>query len=546
MKDCMAANRLKELAGSMAGRHLRDLFDNDPGRFEKFSLKAGPLLLDFSKNRIDGDVLDVLIDLARARGVEERRARMFAGDLVNETEKRAALHVALRAPCDAEFETGGAPVMADIHRALSRMERFSASVRSGALRGQMGRAFSDVVNIGIGGSDLGPAMAVAALSPYHDGPRCHFVSNVDGAALGDTLKRLDPETTLFLVASKTFTTQETMMNARSAREWLVEGLGEEAVPQHFAAISAEVEKAMDFGIHAECVFGFWDWVGGRYSVWSAIGLSVMLAIGPCNFRAFLDGAHAMDRHFETAPLQGNMPVLLAMLGVWYRNFMGYATHAVLPYDERLARFPAYLQQLDMESNGKRTGLDGAVLDYASGPVVWGASGTNGQHAFFQFLHQGTDAIPCDFLLAARPHEAMGEHHAVLAANCFAQAEALMRGRTLAETKAELAASGKSAGEVERLAPHKVFPGNRPSNLLLYERLDPYTLGSLIALYEHKIFVQGAVWGVNPFDQWGVELGKTLAASLLPALRDGADAGERDTSTKGLIAAYRHFAKERGY
>ena len=527
---------LEQLAKKMHTDHLRDLFERDPQRFKNFSVRAEGILLDYSKNQINQDVMDGLFALAREREVPERRQAMFAAEPINETEGRAVLHMALRAPEDADFSVDGKSVMGDIQGVLKAMEAFSNDVRKGAIKGATGKPFRDVVNIGIGGSDLGPVMVVSALAPYHDGPRCHFVSNVDGAHMTDTLEDLDPETTLFLVCSKTFTTHETMTNAASAREWLSEALGEAAVREHFAAISTNIAKVEEFGINAERIFGFWDWVGGRYSVWSAIGLSVMLAVGPTHFRRFLAGAHAMDKHFVEAPLEQNLPVLLGLLGVWYRNFMDYPTHGVMPYDQRLSRFSAYLQQLDMESNGKKMGLDGVQVSHQTGPVIWGEPGTNGQHAFYQLIHQGTMVIPCDFLLAANAHEEIGDHHAILTANCFAQAEALMLGKTIEEVREELSASGMSDDEIEALAPHKVFPGNRPSNLLLYEKLDPYRLGSLIALYEHKVFVQGVIWGVNSYDQWGVELGKQLAVRLLPMVRDGAPVENKDSSTSGLIAA----------
>ncbi|MEP3266359.1 MAG: glucose-6-phosphate isomerase [Hyphomicrobiales bacterium] len=527
---------LERLAKAIRTDHLRDLFERDPQRFKNFSVHAEGILLDYSKNQINQDVMDGLFALARERGVAERRQAMFAAEPINETEGRAVLHMALRAPRDADFSVDGKSVMGDIHGVLEAMEAFSNDVRKGAIKGATGKAFRDVVNIGIGGSDLGPVMVVSALEPYHDGPRCHFVSNVDGAHMSDTLKDLDPETTLVLVCSKTFTTHETMTNAASARAWLSEALGEAAVKDHFAAISTNIAKVEEFGINAERIFGFWDWVGGRYSVWSAIGLSVMLAVGPAHFRRFLAGAHAMDKHFVEAPLEQNLPVILGLLGVWYRNFMDYPTHGVMPYDQRLSRFSAYLQQLDMESNGKQMGLDGVKVSHQTGPVIWGEPGTNGQHAFYQLIHQGTMVIPCDFLLAANAQEDLGDHHAILSANCFAQAEALMLGKTIEEVREELSASGMSDDAIEALAPHKVFPGNRPSNVLLYETLDPYRLGSLIALYEHKVFVQGVIWGVNSYDQWGVELGKQLAVRLLPMVRDGAPVENKDSSTSGLIAA----------
>ena len=433
----------------------------------------------------------------------------------------------------------GVNVVDEVHGVLDEMAAFAEGIRSGAIAGKGGK-FTDVVNIGIGGSDLGPAMVTLALSPYHDGPRAHFVSNVDGAHIHDTLAGLDPATTLFLVASKTFTTIETMTNAATARQWIVDALGEAAVGAHFAAMSTALDKVAAFGIDTKRAFGFWDWVGGRYSVWSAIGLPVMIAIGDKNFRDFLAGAHAMDEHFRHAPLDRNLPVLLALVGIWNRNVLGFPAKAVLPYDQRLLRFAAYLQQLDMESNGKRVTLDGAPVATQTGPLVWGEPGTNGQHAFYQLLHQGTDVIPGDFLIAAQAHEPDDVHHHLLLANCFAQTEALMRGRTTDEARKELLAEGKVPTEAERLAPHKTFPGNRPTNTILYRLLDPFTLGRLIALYEHQVFVQGTIWGIDSFDQWGVELGKQLATQLLPMVEGKADASARDASTAGLIAASRRL------
>lgn len=541
MKHHPSTRILEALSRTAGSAAMRDLFQREPDRFQRYSLRAGSILLDYSKNRINDAVCAALMALAREAGVERMRARMFAGEAINLTEGRAVLHTALRAPREADFQVAGVSVMDDIHAVLNAAEAFAEAVRNATIRGRNGDMFRDVVNIGIGGSDLGPAMATLALAPYHDGPRVHFVSNVDGAHLADTLKGLNPATTLFLVASKTFTTQETMANALSARAWLTETLGEAAVADHFAAISTNRDKVAEFGISPTRMFGFWDWVGGRYSIWSAIGLSLMLAIGARRFRAFLAGAHAMDRHFLEAPLEQNMPVILALLGVWYRNFLDFPAHAVLPYDQRLSRFPAYLQQLDMESNGKQVTISGVSVDYATGPIIWGEPGTNGQHAFYQLIHQGTQVIPCDFLLAANPQENMGEHHAILSANCFAQAEALMRGKTYSEVCDELAEQGKTIDEMDLLAEHKVFPGNRPSNVLLYKRLDPETLGALIALYEHKVFVQGVIWGINSFDQWGVELGKALAQEILPLLRDPARSAEAgDASTRGLLAAYHQF------
>ena len=514
---------------------MRDMFAADPARFSRLSVSADDLLLDYSKNRIDAAAVVALLDLARVAGVEERRDAMFAGEKINVTENRAVLHVALRAALGETYLVDGKNVVDDVEAVLTAMSAFAEGVRDGSIAGVGGR-FTDVVNIGIGGSDLGPAMVTRALSPYHDGPRLHFVSNVDGAHIHDTLAGLDPATTLFLVASKTFTTIETMTNAATARNWIVAALGEEAVGAHFAAMSTALDKVSAFGIDVSRAFGFWDWVGGRYSVWSAIGLPVMIAIGAKNFRDFLAGAHAMDQHFRSAPLDRNLPVILALIGIWNRNVLGFPAKAVLPYDQRLERFAAYLQQLDMESNGKRVTLEGAPVTLATGPLVWGEPGTNGQHAFYQLIHQGTDVIPCDFLIAATAHETDKVHHALLLANCFAQTEALMRGRTTDEARAELAAEGKVPTEVERLAPHKTFPGNRPSNTILYKTLDPFTLGRLIALYEHQVFVQGAIWGIDSFDQWGVELGKQLAMQLLPMVDGRADASTRDSSTAGLINA----------
>ena len=522
---------------------LRDLFAEDPERFERFSLRLDDLLLDYSKNRILPETLDKLIALAQAAGVEAARERMFTGERINVTEGRAVLHTALRNRSDAPVKVDGRDVMPDVRSVLAAMTAFADGVRSGAITGAGGERFTDIVNIGIGGSDLGPAMVTRALSPYvQEGLRCHFVSNVDGAHLHDTLKRLDPRSTLILVASKTFTTQETMTNAHSARAWLVSALGDAAVSAHFAAISTNLEAVAAFGIDPARAFGFWDWVGGRYSVWSAIGLPVMIAVGPERFEEFLQGAHEMDNHFRSAPLRQNMPVILALMGIWYRNLWDYGAQAVLAYDQRLERFAAYLQQLDMESNGKSVRLSGAPVATTTGPVVWGEPGTNGQHAFYQLIHQGTDVIPCDFLVAAEPQEQMGDHHPILLANCLAQSEALMRGKTAEEARAELVASGKSPAETEALVSHKVFSGNRPSNTLLYRKLDPRTLGRLIALYEHKVFVQGVVWNINSFDQWGVELGKQLAGQILPMIKGEAAIAGRDASTLGLLT---EIAKLRG-
>ena len=534
---------LEALRSPVSAVPMRKRFADDPGRFEKYSVSFGSFLLDYSKNLIDDATMSQLLALADASGVEKHRAMMFAGEPINVTENRPALHVALRAGADDVFRVGGKNVVSDVHAVLSRMRDFADGVRSGSIAGSGGK-FTDVVNIGIGGSDLGPQMATLAMKPFHDGPRLHFVSNVDGAHLRDTVEHLNPKTTLFLVASKTFTTIETMTNAQSARRWIVAALGEAKVAAHFAAISTARAKVADFGIGPERMFGFWDWVGGRYSVWGAVGLSLMIAIGPNRFRDFLDGGRAMDDHFRTAPLAANMPVIMGVIGVWYRNIMGFPTQAVLPYDQRLARLPAYLQQLDMESNGKRVHLGGNTVRGSTGPIVFGEPGTNGQHAFYQLFHQGTDPVPADFLVAASSEVGEDDHHQLLLANCLAQSEALMRGKTLAEAREELKGSGLTARAIEKLAPHKVCPGNRPSNTILYSRLDPHTLGMIIALYEHKVFVQGVIWGINSFDQWGVELGKQLAVEVLPLLRKSDEANRRDASTEGLMNAIRMFKHSR--
>jgi glucose-6-phosphate isomerase len=496
-------------------------------RFAEFSARQEDLLLDYSKCRVSAKTMKLLLALAKSADVEGRRDAMLRGDVINGTEGRAVLHTALRRPKSELVFVGGHNIVHDVHDVLESMARFAVDVRRSTI--------TDVVNIGIGGSDLGPVMATLALAPYHDGPRCHFVSNVDGAHIADTLKLLNPETTLFLVASKTFTTIETMTNARTARGWLVEKLGEAAVADHFAAISTALDKVKAFGIAGNRTFGFWDWVGGRYSLWSAIGLSLMLAIGPRNFMDFLAGAHAMDQHFAKAKPENNLPLLLGLLGVWHRNACGHGTRAIIPYDQRLARFPAYLQQLDMESNGKRVMASGKEVKAATGPVVWGEPGTNGQHAFFQLLHQGTDHVPVEFLIAAEPHEVgIKVHHDLLVANCLAQSQALMKGRTLKEAEAQLLAAGKSKAEAKTLAPHKVFEGNRPSITLAYRKLDPHTLGRLIALYEHRVFVEAAIWGINAYDQWGVELGKELATGLQPVVEGRQSTDGLDASTAGLV------------
>jgi glucose-6-phosphate isomerase len=526
---------LEDLGQAAATLSTRTLFEEDPARFDRFSRRFDDMLLDVSKTSLTQASLRRLLDLARASGFEARREAMFRGDAINATEGRAVLHTALRNRSGCPVMIAGRDVMPDVNDVLAALGVFSEGVRSGSIVANDGKPFTDVVNIGIGGSDLGPVMATLALAPYADGPRTHFISNIDGAHLADSLAGLDPARTLLIVASKTFTTVETMTNAASARRWLVAALGEEAVASHFCAVSTALDKVAAFGIAPDRVFGFWDWVGGRYSLWSAVGLPVMLAIGPQRFADMLDGAHAMDEHFRTAPLADNLPVLLGLVGIWHRNACGHATRAVLPYDQRLARLPAYLQQLDMESNGKRVTLSGAAVARSTGPVVWGEPGTNGQHAFMQLMHQGTEPVPAEFLLAAEGHEPdLAHHHAILSANALAQAEALMKGRTLDEAKAQLAARGLSQGEIDRLAPHRVFPGNRPSTMLLYRKLDPFTFGRIVSLYEHRVFVEAAIWDINAFDQWGVELGKELATGLQGVIEGAESAEGRDGSTAGLV------------
>jgi glucose-6-phosphate isomerase len=509
---------LKHHHNSIESMHLRGLFAGDTERSNRFTVSFDSLVFDYSKNRITNETLDLLINLAEAAGIIDQRAKMFDGAPINTTEQRAVLHTALRDRSDVPVIVEGNDVKPLINKERAKVYAFAEAVRSGEIKGHTGKRFTDVVNIGIGGSDLGPVMTTLALKPFHDGPNLHYVSNVDAAHLADTLASLDPETTLFLIASKTFTTTETMANARAAKKWVGKTLGDESVSDHFAALSTNHPGAIEFGIRPERIFVFWDWVGGRYSIWSAIGLPLVIAIGAKNFDAFLDGANAMDRHFQKAPLRVNIPLLMALLGVWYRNFFQFSSYGVMPYDQRLSRFPAYLQQLDMESNGKSVSHDGAAVGCDTGPLIWGEPGTNGQHAFFQLLHQGTEIVPLDFLVAANGFEADASQHEILVANCFAQSEALALGRTTDEAAEMLAAASMAPSEVERLAHHKAFPGNRPSNTLLYDKLDPHTLGLLIAAYEHKVFVQGVIWGVNSFDQMGVELGKELAKSLLPAVR----------------------------
>jgi len=520
---------------------MRAAFAADPGRFARFSAGDGDLLLDWSKCAVDARTMELLGELAAAADVEGRRAAMFSGKHINVTEDRAVLHTALRNLDGKGLVVDGQDVQADVLSVLNAMSAFAEAIRSGKATGATGRKITDIVNIGIGGSDLGPAMATLALAPYHDGPRAHYVSNIDGAHIHDTLKGLSAETTLFIIASKTFTTVETMTNAATARKWVEKALGAGAVGKHFAAVSTALDLVAKFGIGQDRVFGFWDWVGGRYSVWGAIGLPVMIAVGPSNFRAFLAGAHEMDEHFLNQPLQKNLPALLGLIGWWHRVICKYPARAVIPYDQRLSRLPAYLQQLDMESNGKSVTLESGKVTTPTGPLVWGEPGTNGQHAFFQLLHQGTDVIPIEFLAAAVGHEPqLKHHHDLLLANVLAQSEALMKGRTIEEARAQMLAKGMKEQDVDRIAPHRVFSGNRPSLTILYRKLDPRTLGRLIALYEHRVFVEGVLYDINSFDQWGVELGKELATQLLPVVEVKEEAGKRNASTAGLVAHIHHL------
>jgi glucose-6-phosphate isomerase len=527
-------------ARQLRGQHMLQFFAEDPARARDFAAEAAGLYLDFSKNPLTRETLRLLTTLAEDTHVPAQIGAMFAGSRTNITEQRAVLHVALRNRSGRPVMVDGRDVMPEVVAVLEQMRAFCDGVRSGAHSGFTGRAYTDVVNIGIGGSDLGPLMACRALAPFASQKlRSHFVSNVDGAHLAGTLAGLDPESTLFIISSKTFTTQETLTNARSAREWLLTHFQggsppEAVVARHFAAVSTNLGATTQFGVPPDRVFGFWDWVGGRYSLWSAIGLPIALGVGFERFEELLAGAHEMDEHFRTAPLPRNLPALLGLIGIWHGNFLGATTHAVLPYAQDLAWFPAYLQQLDMESNGKRVDRAGGVVDYATGPVIWGAPGTNGQHAFFQHLHQGTQATPCDFIVAANSEWPLPGQHEILLANCIAQTEALLRGKSTEAALAEAKAQGLNADTAARLAVHRTFPGNRPSNTIVFDHLDPRTLGALIALYEHKVFVQGAVWNVNSFDQWGVELGKQLATGVLQDLRQGRASDGHDPSTAALI------------
>ena len=527
---------------------LREAFVGDAQRFARYSLRFDDLLLDYSKNLIDDEAMRLLLALAEQAQVAAWRDRMFGGEKINFTERRAVLHTALRAavdPAHAPIRLDNIDVLTGVRHVLEKMRLFVNSVRNGVWRGYSGKPITDVVNIGIGGSYLGPLMVCRALQPYASPRlRAHFVSNVDGADITTCLAGLDPETTLFIVASKTFNTQETLLNASSARDWLVQHAGDASqVAKHFVALSTNAQAVAAFGIDPNNMFEFSDWVGGRYSLWSAIGLSIALYVGMEHFEELLRGADDMDRHFCTAPLAQNMPVILALLGVWYRNFHDAATHAILPYDQSLEYFTAYFQQADMESNGKYVDRQGNAVDYATGPVLWGGTGTNGQHAYYQLIHQGTQMIPADFIAPANSQYPLGEHHATLLSNYFAQTEALMKGKSADEARAELEAAGMDADSIAMLLPHKVFAGNKPTNSIMFERLTPRTLGRLIALYEHKIFVQGVIWNINSFDQWGVELGKQLASNILPELRDGARVSGHDASTNGLVNHYKSLRQK---
>jgi len=520
--------------------HLKELFVKEPNRFENFSLKFEDILLDFSKNRMTSQTLSLLVKLADEAGLKTWIENMFSGEKINHTEKRAVLHTALRNRSNTPIYVDGKDVMPEVNAVLEKMKVFTKKVREGEWKGCTGKAITDIVNLGIGGSDLGPLMVCEALKPYgKPGLEVHFVSNVDGTHLSETLKKIQPDTTLFVIASKTFTTQETIANANSAKAWFLNHIKDEAaVAKHFVAVSTNAKAVEAFGIDTRNMFVFWDWVGGRYSLWSAIGLSIALYIGMENFEALLQGAHDMDQHFRTTPFEQNLPVVLALLGIWYNNFFGAETHAILPYDQYLHRFAAYLQQGDMESNGKSVSKENQFIDYNTGPIIWGEPGTNGQHAFYQLIHQGTKLVPADFIAPVISHNPLGKQHKMLLSNFFAQTEALMKGKTEEEAKAELEANGLQGKELEALLPHKIFAGNKPTNSIMFKQLTPRTLGRLIAMYEHKIFTQGVIWNVNSFDQWGVELGKQLAKKILPELDTTEPVQNHDASTNGLINFYK--------
>ncbi|GAB3513944.1 glucose-6-phosphate isomerase [Emticicia fontis] len=536
-----AFKKLKSHYKTISKKQLKDLFAEDKNRFKKYSLKFNDILVDYSKNNINGRTISYLIELAQECNLSEAIEQMYTGAKINQTENRAVLHVALRNRSNNPILVDGNDVMPEVNEVLAKMKDFSEKVNSGSWKGYTNKTITDIVNIGIGGSDLGPVMATEALKPYAKKLKVHFVSNVDGTHIAETLKKVSPETTLFMIASKTFTTQETMANAHSARDWFLKtAVDSEFVKKHFVAISTNQKEVEKFGIDPANMFGFWDWVGGRYSLWSAIGLSIACYIGFENFEALLSGAHEMDNHFRTTPFEKNIPVILALLGVWYNNFYGAESHAILPYDQYMHRFAAYFQQGDMESNGKYVDRKGDQVNYQTGPIIWGEPGTNGQHAFYQLIHQGTKLIPADFIAPAISHNPLGDHHKMLLSNFFAQTEALMNGKTSEEVIKELA--GKSQEEIDKIAPYKVFQGNRPTNSILVKKITPKSLGSLIAAYEHKIFVQGIIWNIFSFDQWGVELGKQLANKIYPELQDDTIINSHDTSTNGLINQYKKWRK----
>ncbi len=535
-----AWNALSAHYQQISGIHMRDMFQEDSERFNTFSIRFKDILLDYSKNRVDKETMKLLFELAKEVDLKHAIDRMFAGEKINTTEDRSVLHVALRNRSNRPIEVDGTDVMPAVNDVLARMRIFTEKVRSGQWLGYTGKQITDIVNIGIGGSDLGPVMACEALKPFaKDGLNVHFVSNVDGTQIVETLKGLSRESTLFVIASKSFTTQETITNAKTARDWfLTRGGTKAAVAKHFVAVSTNSKAVQSFGIDGDHMFEFWDWVGGRYSLWSAVGLSIALYVGMDNFEKLLSGAHDMDEHFRTTAFEENMPVILALLGVWYNNFFEADSHAILPYDQYMHRFPAYFQQADMESNGKRVTRGGEAVDYSTGPIIWGEPGTNGQHAFYQLIHQGTKLIPTDFLAPIDTKNPIGQHHTLLLSNFFAQAEALMLGKDENQVRAELEEEGLSGDVLEALLPHKVFPGNKPSNSILFQKLLPETLGSLIAMYEHKIYVQSVIWDINAFDQWGVELGKQLAQRILPELMQEGIVASHDSSTNGLINDYK--------
>ncbi|MDP4194435.1 MAG: glucose-6-phosphate isomerase [Bacteroidota bacterium] len=532
--------KLKEHQLAVSRKNMRTMFEEDPDRFNKFFLKFNDILLDYSKNRITEETMELLLQLTEESELKGWIEKMFSGEKINVTENRAVLHTALRNRSNRAIFVDGKDVMPEVNAVLKHMRQFSEDIRNGKWKGYTGKNITDVVNIGIGGSDLGPVMVTEALKPYgKPGLNVHFVSNVDGTDISEVLKKVNPETVLFLIASKTFTTQETIANANTAKEWFLKAAKDKSeVAKHFAALSTNEKEVSKFGIDTKNMFEFWDWVGGRYSLWSAIGLSIAIYIGMDNFEDLLKGAFEMDEHFKAESFERNMPVILALLGIWYNNFWDAQSYAILPYDQYMHRFPAYFQQGDMESNGKSVARDGSHVDYSTGPVVWGEPGTNGQHAFYQLIHQGTKLVPCDFIAPIETHNPVGEHHKLLLSNFFAQTEALMKGKNEKEVRSELEKSGLSETEIQKLLPHKIFEGNRPSNSILVKKITPRNLGSLIALYEHKIFVQGIIWNINSFDQWGVELGKQLAKAILPELEEGKKVKSHDSSTNGLINYYK--------